>query len=653
MIYIYIDKSYFIARCEGVYMKISKTLFKNLTRCPNFLSYYDIYINRFLHEVKEIDGKPVSTEQIEELDTLDENLFTEEDDHIIEILSDMFDSETGMDLTQITSAQMEAFSDTFTEVERLASVYIETLFGKKVIASTNTYEQKKFSYKENGNTFYCYLDVYLEDEAAIKVFEVKATTSRKYDEFFLTFNRQKFPFFEKTKAGITKYVGKKLIEKGIDETKILKKEEQLFNRYTDVGKYIYDIAVERNIIEHAIAQMEDKPTKQIEYYLVTLNSEYCFDGTYDSLGKPVYKNDARGNALFKIYDMNYLSEHFQEKIHLEKEQLFQNQNRLIIQSNLLSNACEYKKTTECKFCKICMKKVLQDGSILEYLNKNYAFSVIDAKGKRKCIDIYQLINTGHYSISDCYSYLSKPENITQYYCYQNNEIYMDKKRIQHALEHIQYPIYHLDFESYNCPLPRYFGEHPYQQSLFQYSLHKEIAPGICDIEKDHTEFLAKDHKDHRKELAKQLIQDIDLSHGGCVMVYNQSFEKTRLKELATFFPEYKEELDNINHHIFDLLEVLRGKKDESQTSVPRFTYYHNQMHGSFSIKKVLPLFTNLSYRDLDVRNGTEAILTYGMLEQLTEKEYNEKYLALRIYCRQDTWAMVEILKGLRKLVESI
>ena len=227
------------------------------------------------------------------------------------------------------------------------------------------------------------------------------------------------------------------------------------------------------------------------------------------------------------------------------------------------------------------------------------------------------------------------------------------ERIKDALSKITYPIYHLDFESYNSPLPRFFGERPYEQSLFQYSLHKEIAPGVCDLVKDHTEFLAKDHQDHRKELAIQLISDIDLSKGGCVMVYNKSFEKTRLRELAMFFPEYKEQLDNINNHIFDLLEVLKGsstlyKEIENQ---PKYTYYNNDMHGSFSIKKVLPIFTNLSYSNLEVKNGTEAIVTYGMLDNLTKKEYEEKYLALRVYCRQDTWAMVEILRGLRKLIK--
>ena len=73
---------------------------------------------------------------------------------------------------------------------------------------------------------------------------------------------------------------------------------------------------------------------------------------------------------------------------------------------------------------------------------------------------------------------------------------------------------------------------------------------------------------------------------------------------------------------------------------------------SFSIKKVLPLFTNLTYKNLVVKNGTEAIVTYGSLPYLTQKEYDEKYLALRVYCRQDTWAMVEILRGLREAVKN-
>ena len=148
-------------------MNISKTLFKNLSRCSSFSAYYDMYLNRFLHEVKEIDGLPITNNIVDEV--IDLNLTEDDfsgliDDKLNSIFSEMFDDETGNDLTMFTNAQMEAFKDTFTEVERLASIYIEELIGKKVIASTDTYSQKKYSYQIDGNTFYCYLDIYFEDE---------------------------------------------------------------------------------------------------------------------------------------------------------------------------------------------------------------------------------------------------------------------------------------------------------------------------------------------------------------------------------------------------------------------------------------------------------------------------------------------------------
>ena len=651
-------------------MNISKTLFKNLTRCNNFISLYDMYINRFLHEVREIDGILCNNSDIiDDVVNLEDGLFDDENEKVLEIFSGMFDDESGVDLTEITNAQMEAFKDIFTEVERLAAEYISKLLNKDVIASTDTYSQKRYSFTKEGNTFYCYLDIYFEDDNVIKVFEVKATTSKKYDEFCITCNKEKFPLFIKQNNGIVKYVGNELIgievgNKIIDEKKIKAKEANLFDRFSKVGKYIYDLAVERFIIENSISQINEENCKKIEYYLVTLNSEYHFTGKYDDNEKPIYELDEDKNALFKIYDMNDITERYQSIIKNECEEIIKRQEYLIINTHSLSKGCEYKKTTQCKFCNICMKKVLCEGSILEYTNRQFAFSVpaSNPKKEREFIDIYTMINSGHYMIDDCLEFLNKNDNIVQYNCYVNKETYVDIDRIKLALNEIRYPIYHLDFESYNCPLPRFKGEKPYDQSLFQYSLHVEKEPGVCDIIENHSEFLAKDHKDHRLELTEQLIKDIDLSNGGCVMVYNKAFEMTRIKELMTFYPQYRKQLEKINEHIFDLLEVLKGSsslydsiipKDwkERLEKEPRFTYYDNQLHGSFSIKKVLPIFTNLSYKNLVVKNGTEAIVTYGLLPTLTDKEYQEKYLALRVYCRQDTWAMVEILRGLRNYIK--
>ena len=100
--------------------------------------------------------------------------------------------------------------------------------------------------------------------------------------------------------------------------------------------------------------------------------------------------------------------------------------------------------------------------------------------------------------------------------------------------------------------------------------------------------------------------------------------------------------------MFEPLFMNESSQTKRKKLASEINYYHNNLHGSYSIKKVLPIFTNLSYADLDVHNGTEAVYTYGILPTLTDLEYENKYLALRKYCQQDTWAMVEVLWGLRK-----
>lgn len=647
-------------------MKISKTLFKNLMRCPNFASLLNMHQNRAAHDVK-ILNKLDENNLNNILDTINtEDLFSELTEDALEIFNEMFDSETGVDLTNVTSAQLEAFKDTFKEVEMLAIKQVEKVFKKEVLASENTYDQKKFAYSANGNDYYCYLDGYLEDDDVIRIFEIKATTSKKFDE--MEFSKRasknnpqiKLPLFE-LNDGIMNYMGFEYIGKEVDGYEIkkedlIKKEETLISPYSKTGKYVFDLAIERYFVENSIkANQENLP--KIKYYLVVLNAEYIYDG-YEENGKKVYRPDENGNELFKIYDLTDVTSLAMESVEKKEKAICNYLEQLTYSDDRLSLACENKKTTQCKFYNVCYRHVKKDGSILEFLNKNYAFKSLELneKGKKETITLWEMINNKRYMIDDCLEYIDRIDNITQYNCYVHNQTYFDKARINYALSMIRYPIYHLDFESYNCPLPRFKGENPYMQSLFQYSLHKESEEGICDIEKNHTEYLAPDHSDHREDLIKQMIKDIDLSNGGCVLVYNQTFEKTRLKELARMFPKYKKELDEINDHVFDLYYVLRGNKDMFagymvEDEIPSYTYYDSKLHGSFSIKKVLPIFTNLSYKDLEVKNGTEAILTYGLLPTLTPEEYKNKYLALRIYCRQDTWAMVEILRGLRKEIK--
>ena len=238
-----------------------------------------------------------------------------------------------------------------------------------------------------------------------------------------------------------------------------------------------------------------------------------------------------------------------------------------------------------------------------------------------------------------------------------NKPYIDLIKIKDGLKRLEYPLYYLDFETFPCPLPRYKGEKCYTQSVFQFSLHIEREIGICHKDKDHYAYLAVNHDDFREELVKKLCEYIDLEKG-MIIVYNQSFEKARLKELANIFPEYKSKLLKMREKMFDLLHLIKGNTnlykslgyDEIKASL--FNYYHPQLNGSYSIKKVLPIFApNLNYDKLAISNGNEALITYACFSLFSKAKLKKAIKNLLEYCKQDTWAMVIILNKLREIVK--
>ena len=84
--------------------------------------------------------------------------------------------------------------------------------------------------------------------------------------------------------------------------------------------------------------------------------------------------------------------------------------------------------------------------------------------------------------------------------------------------------------------------------------------------------------------------------------------------------------------VFDLENVIHASEDFYKSFYPsyslvgksKFNFYDTNLHASFSIKKLLPLFTNLTYKDLEVQNESEAIFMYGKLPEFTEEEYKNK-----------------------------
>ncbi|WP_226814429.1 DUF2779 domain-containing protein [Aliarcobacter butzleri] len=198
-----------------------------------------------------------------------------------------------------------------------------------------------------------------------------------------------------------------------------------------------------------------------------------------------------------------------------------------------------------------------------------------------------------------------------------------------------------DFETFQNAIPRFDNQRPYMQIPFQYSLHILHEDGTME----HKEFLGDENTDPRTNLITQMLSDITST--GSIMAYNQSFEMSRIKELADFDTDRKDELLALNERFVDLIVPFRGRG-----------YYHPDFNGSFSIKSVLPaMFPNndeLNYKKLgSIQNGGDAMDTFANLYLLKDKSKREEIRKdLLAYCYLDTLAMVRIFEKLKEIIRS-
>ncbi len=612
-------------------MAITKTNFINYTRCPKYVNLENVRKDKLKSNLSLEDYKK-----------------EEENEKYNEILNEMFNSNDGIDidLTKKTDEQLEAMMDYYKKVELLAGREVNKLFGGKSIFSEETYNQESFDFTKNGLRYLCYVDIFNETDDEINIIEVKATTSNKLLK--LIYGKKntakktypKYGLFSE-KNGIY-YLNEceDLEAQSSYNTNINK----LKNRYSDEGKYIYDLSVQRYIIENDLKQ--NKINKKINYYLCVLNHKYIYDGKSD------YETDINGNSIITLFNLNNLTKQMMDVIDKDRillEHYFLDKEQL--NKPCFCKGCELKKRTQCIYKDICYKEIPNTNACYNYVDFR---SFKDGKDK---YNKYDLLNLGYKKLSDIpYSWIISKNHRIQRDSYDKNEEYINKEKIKTGLSSLKYPIYHLDFETFPCPLPRFKGESPYIQSPFEFSLHIEHSPGECDKDKDNYVFLAKTEDDEREELIKQLIQRIDTKKG-CMLAQNVGFEKSRIKELANMFPKYHDELMKIYDMGFDLLWLVRANKElytslgYTESEATELNYYHPNLSGSYSIKKTLPVFSDLSYKDLDIGNGTEALVEYSKYHLKTPEELEKTRNDLIVYCKQDTWAMVEILKGLREKVK--
>lgn len=253
-------------------------------------------------------------------------------------------------------------------------------------------------------------------------------------------------------------------------------------------------------------------------------------------------------------------------------------------------------------------------------------SIPNLRGK-KLDQINELLKQGIYSLHDLPDDFPLTEKQAQAVKEKlNPEFRINEQGILDKFLQLEYPLYFFDFETFAPAIPRFEGLQPYQPFPFQYSCHILHPNG----ELEYQTYLHQTQSDPRKAIIESLLKT--LGEIGSIIVYYSSFEAQRLGELAEQFPEYQAELNAIKDRLWDQWKIFKND------------YQHPDFGGSTSLKKVLPvLVPEMSYDNLDIRDGEEAQAIWDLMIQGKADEETENILAkLRDYSEQDTYAMVAI-----------
>ena len=360
--------------------------------------------------------------------------------------------------------------------------------------------------------------------------------------------------------------------------------------------YIMDAAIQYYVLSHAGLKIND-------FSIIFINNQYVRIGKLDI------------NSLFSIEPVKNLI--------LDKQDFIKSQIKKF------KKVLKEKEIPDIKIGPHCRNPY--DCSFIGYCWKNVPeYSVFDIAGLR-LEKKFELYNNGIVDIKDIPKdfKLSANQRI-QVQSHAENEKLIDKAGIKEFLKSLNYPLYFMDFETFMPAVPMFDKSRPYQQIPFQYSLHYK-RDKFSEVK--HFEFLADAAGDPREKFIEKLLFDTD--RRGDIIVYNQAFEITRLKEIGRDFPEYLDEIELRIARIKDLMIPFQKKY-----------YYSPEMKGSFSIKYVLPaLIPEMSYEGMPISEGGAASMAFERLFYETDLFKTEEIRKnLLEYCKMDTLAMVKVLE---------
>lgn len=217
---------------------------------------------------------------------------------------------------------------------------------------------------------------------------------------------------------------------------------------------------------------------------------------------------------------------------------------------------------------------------------------------------------------------------------KSKKLFVDSKGIASELKQWKWPLYFFDYETIGPAVPRYDNTKPYAQIPFQFSCHVWSNAKTKNL--DHFEYLHTDPSDPRPFIIKAMLKDFGKK--GSIVAYNKSFEIGVIKRLVEFDKKNKDALLALCERFVDPLPIVKE------------SVYHPDFLGSFSIKSVAPALigNKFSYEGLIIGDGgaAQSAAELVLSGQAKGKEKDQIVEDLLKYCRQDTLAMVEIVKWL-------
>lgn len=259
--------------------------------------------------------------------------------------------------------------------------------------------------------------------------------------------------------------------------------------------------------------------------------------------------------LFKVIDytpeVRPLLENINDDIQSLQKVLLSEQHPIIG----IGQHCE--KPRECQFSTVCRKDLP-------------TYSVFNIP---RALNKWKLLEENRFSVAQLVDAdFNSEKQKRALRCYQTNQPFYDLQKAHAILDTWTYPLSYFDLEAVSYPIPRYNNSRPYQDLPFQFSCHIQRSP---ESELEHHEFLFDADADPREAFINEMLKVLPSS--GSIVVYHQTYEMTKLKELSNDFQEHAESINSLLPRIVDLKKVI----EES--------VYHPEFLGSYSIKRVAPV----------------------------------------------------------------